>query len=353
MLIRIILIMIYEVGQELNYESFSLDIAIQRMAKESVLHTSKIYPIYVFCKYHAGKELSENQILFLDAMSEFAEKYDIDITLVYNEQDNKTYYEYNKENEFKLKLLQHSCYDSNVDLSNNRSKIKNFIMKSAFSRFGNKNLDWMFLIDEGVKFKRISGIRNNENVMTDCLSADNLLIFFSIWQYYATKMPRTIFKDENQIGLAGLSRDSNLMQFSIDKDIIENAFLINAAECNRRHIEFEQMIDLEESIDFNMSIVSNGLHLVLLTYPIFIEPMLEETWTQKKQNNMNLNLWAKWGDKVVQKFKVEDGCIKPVLVNSFENIILEYNSSNKHRIVWPKNEQMYAEYLSQKKKILN
>jgi hypothetical protein len=113
------------------------------------------------------------------------------------------------------------------------------------------------------------------------------------------------------------------------------------------------MIDLEETTDFNISVLSNGLHLVMLTYPIFIEPMIEETWSQKKQNNMNLNLWAKWGDKVVQQFKVEDGCIKPILVNDFANIIIEYNTSNKHRIAWPKNEQMYAEYLSQKKKILN
>lgn len=343
--------MIYEFDQELNYESFSLDLPIQRMAKESILHTSKIYPIYVICKYHAGKELTENQILFLDSLSEFADKYDIDITLVYNEQDNKTYYEYNKENEFKLKLLQHSCYDSNIDLSNNRSKIKNFIMKTAFSRFGNKNLDWFYLIDEGIRFKRISN--TNRNAQTDCLSADNLLIFFSIWQYYSTKMPRTIFKDENQIGLTGLSTVTNLEQFSIDREIIRYALLINAAECNRRHIEFEQMIDLEETTDFNISIISNGLHLVMLTYPIFIEDTLGEYWSQKKQNNMNLNLWAKWGDKVVQQFRVEDGCIKPILVNDFENIIIEYNTSNKHRIAWPKNEQMYAEYLSQKKKILN
>lgn len=345
--------MIYEIDQELNYESFSLDIAIKKMAKESILHTSKIYPIYVICKYHAGKELDENQILFLDSLSTFADKYDIDITLVYNEQDSKTYYEYNKENDFKLKLLQHSCYDSNVDLSNNRSKIRNFIMKTALSRFGNKNLDWFYMIDEGVKFRRISNIRNNENIFTDCLSADNLLIFFSIWQYYSTKMTRTIFKDENQIGLTGISQSICLAQFSIDKDIVENALLINAAECNRRHIEFEQMIDLEETIDFNISIISNGLHLVVLTYPLSIEKSIEETWSQKKQNNMNLNLWAKWGDRAVQQFKVEDGFIRPILVNSFENIILEYNSSNKHRIAWPKNEQMYVEYLSQKKKILN
>ena len=345
--------MVYEFGQELDFESFSLDIVVQKMAKESISHTSKIYPIYVFCKYHAGKELTENQILFLDSLSEFADKYDIDITLVYNEQDNKAYYEYNKENDFKLKLLQHSCYDSNVDLSNNRSKIKNFIMRTAFSRFGNKNLDWFYLIDEGVRFKRISNIRNNINVITDCLSADNLLIFFSMWQYCSTKMTRTIFKDENQIGLTGLSQSTNLERFSIDKDIIKHALLINAAECNRRHIEFEQMVDLEETTDFNISILSNGLHLVMLTYPIFIEPKIEETWSQKKQNNMNLNLWAKWGDKVVQQFKVEDGCIKPILVNNFEDIIIEYNTSNKHRIAWPKNEQMYAEYLSQKKKILN
>lgn len=345
--------MIYEIGQELNYESFSLDIAIQKMAKEAVMHTSKIYPIYVICKYHGGKELSDKQIMFLDSLSEFADKYDIDITIVYNEQDNKEYYEYNKENEFKLKLLQHSCYDSNVDLSNNRSKIKNFIMRSAFSRFGNRNLDWMFMIDEGVCFKRISSTKNDENTVTDCLSADNMLIFFSMWQYYSTKMTRTIFKDENQIGLTGLSKSINLEQFSIDKEIIQNALLINAAECNRRHIEFEQMIDLEETIDFNMSIISNGLHLVVLAWPIFIEETLEETWTQKKQNNLNLNLWAKWGDKVVQRFKVEDGCIKPILVNNFEGIISEYNASNKHRITWPKNEQMYAEYLSQKKKNLN
>ena len=345
--------MVYELGQELDFESFSLDIVVQKMAKESISHTSKIYPIYVFCKYHAGKELTENQILFLDSLSEFADKYDIDITLVYNEQDNKAYYEYNKENEFKLKLLQHSCYDSNVDLSNNRSKIKNYIMRTAFSRFGNKNLDWFYLIDEGVRFKRISNIKNNTNVITDCLSADNLLIFFSMWQYCSTKMTRTIFKDENQIGLTGLSTSVNLERFSIDKDIIKHALLINAAECNRRHIEFEQMVDLEETTDFNISILSNGLHLVMLTYPIFIEPKIEETWSQKKQNNMNLNLWAKWGDKVVQQFKVEDGCIKPILVNNFEDIIIEYNTSNKHRIAWPKNEQMYAEYLSQKKKILN
>ena len=209
------------------------------------------------------------------------------------------------------------------------------------------------MIDEGVKFRRISNIKNNENIMTDCLNADNLLIFFSIWQYFTTKMTRTIFKDENQIGLTGISKMANLEQFSIDKDIIKSALLINAAECNRRHIEFEQMIDLEETTDFNISVISNGLHLVILTNPISIEETIEETWTQKKQNNMNLNLWAKWGDKVVQQFKVEDGYIKPVLVNSFEIIILEYNSSNKHRIAWPKNEQMYVEYLSQKKKILN
>lgn len=345
--------MIYESDQDLNYESFSLDIAIQKIAKESIAHTSKIYPIYVICKYHAGKELNENQILFLDSLSEFAEKYDIDITLVYNEQDNKSYYEYNKENDFKLKLLQHSCYDSNVDLSNNRSKIRNFITKTALSRFGNKNLDWFYMIDEGIRLKRISNIRNNENIVTDCLSADNILIFFAIWQYYTTKMPRTIFKDENQIGLTGISRTISLEQFSIDKETIQYALLINAAECNRRHIEFEQMIDLEEITDFNISVISNGLHLVVLTYPIFIENTIDEPWTQKKQNNMNLNLWAKWGDKVVQQFKVEDGYIKPILVNSFKSIITEYNSSNKHRIAWPKNEQMYVEYLSQKKKILN
>ena len=349
--------MVLDLLTELNYEDYSLVPDVQRMAKEAISHTSKIYSIYIMCKYHAGQELDNNQILFLDAIIELIDKHDVDVTLVCNEQDLNIYLEYNKENDFKIKLLSHSCYDSNTDLSNNRSKIRNFILKTASSRFGNKNIDWLYMIDEGVIFKRVSNNKNGVISFTNCLSADSLLITLSIWQYYTTKFVRQSMNDENQIGMTGFSSYYNLCdnkeQMRVDKSILNNAILINMSECNRKHIDFEQMIDVFETIDFNFTIASNGLHSVLLAYPICVDQTLKETWNQRKQNNMNLNLWAKWGDKVVKEFKIENNLIVPIFIDDFSSIIKEYNSSNKHRMTWPKNDQMYSEYLTQKKKILS
>ena len=50
-------------------------------------------------------------------------------------------------------------------------------------------------------------------------------------------MPKTIFKDENQIGLTGLSLTANLEQFSIDKEIIRYALYIGIGEVSPEEID--------------------------------------------------------------------------------------------------------------------
>lgn len=329
------------------------------LVQKSIEHISKIYPIYIMLYYHGGDALNDEQTNYLNLLCEMIGNYNLDITLVVNEQDIQTIRDYDKSNLFKY--LVHSCYDSKDGLSNSISKIKNFILKSAASRFGNKNISWVFLIEESVKFykKQIGNY-------VECKESNELYTFFCIWQYLTTKKVYADIKDENNIGLTGVCTIEDSYDFlskfantenrkyyiSEDQYLCSKALLINLSECNRKHIEFDLMNDVLEDIDFNINMFANGLHVVTLSYPLAIEfPQIKEYRSNRKLSNMTLNLWAKWGDKVVQNLVVENNQIKPVFASDFFKIIEEFNLSSKHRMTWPKNERLLGEYMKQKKRM--
>lgn len=331
-----------------NYQAFSDILEVQLMAKESLDHVSKLYPIYVMMNYHNGEALTKEQENYLDVLIDLASYYEADITLVVNEQDAQLFREYDEDNV--LKFIVHSCYDSHDELSNGLAKIKNLTLKSAASRFGNRNINWIFLIEEGVKFNRF-----NQNKYQECNKAQDILMVLSIWQYYTTKKAYTVLSDENQIGLTGIAEyepNKSYQEFIIDKTLLTSALLINLSECNRKHIEFDLMYDVLEDIDFNVNMFASGLHVIGITWPLSITKQPIEYRTNRKLSNFAVNVWAKWGDRVVKKLIVDEHKIEPIFANDFSSIIAEYNSSNRHRIIWPKNELIWAEYLAQKKKFI-
>jgi hypothetical protein len=189
-----------------------------------------------------------------------------------------------------------------------------------------------------------------------------------MWQYTSTKLAYINIEDENNIGLSGIAtlkdepkfygyskfrndyEDSIIYYSAKDQYLCSKALLINLSECNRKHIEFDLMNDVLEDADFNINMFANGLHVVTLASPLAIKfPNVKEYRSNRKLSNMTLNLWAKWGDKVVQNMVVEDNQIKPVFAIDFSKIIEEFNSSSKHRMTWPKNGRLLAEYMKQKK----
>lgn len=336
---------------------FDGDDANAELATFSINHVSNIYPIYVMLYYHGGESLTEEQIQYFDLLRNLVEQYHVDITLVVNEQDVQILQEYNVNNCFKY--LIHSCYDSKDELSNNISKIKNFILKSAASRFGNRNISWVFLLEEGVNF-----YRKIKEKYVECNTPKDIFIFLCMWQYLSTKKAYTDIEDENNIGLTGICSviDSdvfskipaykNINFYLKDRYLCSKALLINLSECNRKHIEFDLMNDVLEDVDFNINMFANGLHVIALAEPLAIDSScIKEYRSKRKLSNMTLNLWAKWGDKVVQNLVVEDNQIKPRFVSNFCDIIDEFNSSSKHRMTWPKNERLVKEYMMQKKKM--
>lgn len=330
---------------------FDGDDANAELATFSMNHVSNIYPIYVMLYYHGGESLTEEQIQYFDLLRNLIEQHHVDITLVVNEQDIQTLQEYDVNNCFKY--LIHSCYDSKDELSNNISKIKNFILKSAASRFGNRNISWVFLLEEGVNF-----YRKTKEKYVECNTPKDMFIFLCMWQYLSTKKAYTDIEDENNIGLTGICmiKDINdsTNSYIKDKYLCSKALLINLSECNRKHIEFDLMNDVLEDIDFNINMFANGLHVIALAEPLAIDySCIKEYRSKRKLSNMTLNLWAKWGDKVVQNLVVEDNQIKPRFVSDFSKIIDEFNSSTKHRMSWPKNERLLKEYMNQKKKMHN
>ena len=188
-----------------------------------------------------------------------------------------------------------------------------------------------------------------------------------MWQYLSTKKAYTDIEDENNIGLTGICSviDSDVFSkvpayknvnhyYLKDRYLCSKALLINLSECNRKHIEFDLMNDVLEDVDFNVNMFANGLHVIALAEPLAIDSScIKEYRSKRKLSNMTLNLWAKWGDKVVQNLVVEDNQIKPRFVSNFCDIIDEFNSSSRHRMFWPKNENLLKEYMSQKKKMHN
>lgn len=331
-------------NSSLDYQAFSDNEEVQKIAKEALSHISKLYPIYIIMRYHGGEALTNEQINYLDIISDLVTEYEADITLVLNEQDSKTFHAYDEDNCFKY--LIHSCYDSSTELTNNVAKIKNFILKSAASRFGNKNINWIFLIEEGIQFSRFT-----QNKFLECSNVETILITLGMWQYLSTKKVYSDIIDENGIGLSGICSSSNDKTFMIDKVLLSSAMLINLSECNRKHIEFDWMNDLLEDIDFNINMFANGLHVIGIGWPLSITKTLKEYRSDKKVSNFAAGIWAKWGEKVVKNMMVNDHKIIPQFATDFSNIINEYNTSNKHRIIWPKNEVMLTEYISNKKKL--
>ena len=332
---------------EHEHDLFSDNDSINELARESIEHISKVYPIYVMFHYHNGEPLTKEQTEYLDILYDLVSMYDLDITLVVNEQDAQTLHDYDDSNEFKY--LVHSCYDSKDELSNNISKIKNFILKSAASRFGNKNISWIYLIEEGVKF-----YRKQTSKYLECKTAVEYITFFSIWQYLSTKKVYAYITDENDIGMTGVCNILDCDKFTypiIDKYLCSGAMLINLSECNRKHIEFDLMNDVLDDVDLNVNMFANGLHVVALPNPLGIENTFKEYRSNRKLSNLALNLWAKWGDKVVQNLVIENNQIKPKFASDFSGIVSEFNSSSRHRMFWPKNEKLLKEYMSQKKKM--
>ncbi len=322
--------------------------SIKELLEDAMTHISKIYPIYIMLRYHRGEPLTKEQLRYMDMLSELVSQYDVDITLVVNEQDIQMFKEYDGDKVFKF--LVHSCYDSADELSNNVSKIKNFILKSAASRFGNRNIGWIFLIEEGIRFYKI-----NKNDFIECKTAEDLLFVFGIWQYVATKDSYSEIEDENNIGLSGIC-DVNFCKQTLNEKIIDSqlcsgALLINLSECYRKHIEFDLMNDVLEDVDFNVNMFANGLHVIALCWPIGIMQTLKDYRSYRKISNFILNTWAKWGDRIITEILVEKNKLKAVFAERFNEIIDEFNASSKHRIIWPKNEKLFAEYLDQKKKI--
>jgi hypothetical protein len=323
--------------------------SVKDLLEDAMSHISKIYPIYIMLRYHRGEPLTKEQLRYMDMLSELVSQYDIDITLVVNEQDVQMFKEYDGDKVFKF--LVHSCYDSNDELSNNIAKVKNFILKSAASRFGNRNIGWIFLIEEGIRFYKHS----KDNEFVECKTADDLLFALGIWQFIATKDSYAEITDENNIGLSGICNVDFCKQSwygkSIDSQLCTGALLINLSECYRKHIEFDLMNDVLEDVDFNVSMFANGLHVVALCWPIGILQTLQDYRSYRKISNFILNTWAKWGDRIITEILVEKNKLKAVFAEKFDDIIDEFNSTNRHRIVWPKNERLLAEYLAQKKKI--
>ena len=330
-----------------DYVSFSDNEEVQKIAKESLSHISKLYPIYILMNYHGGNQLEKEQIEYLDMLLDLVNQFDADITFVVNEQDIQMLKGYDSENSFKY--IVHSCYDSNTDLTNNIPKIKNLVLKTAASRFGNKNIGWIFLIEEGVRFSHCS----LQNKFVECKNAEELFLVFGIWQYLLTKSGYSFLKDENPIGVGGIVSDSDAtsQKFTIDKTLISSAMLINLSECNRKHVEFDSINDVLEDIDFNINVISNGLHVVGISWPLNVAKTMNDKRSDKKISNLALNFWAKWGDKVVKSITVLNNKIKLIFVSDFSEILNEYNSSNRHRIIWPKNERLLVEYLEQKRKL--
>ena len=330
-----------------DYQAFSDDVDIQHLAREAVEHSTKLYPIYIMMHYHNGEQLTKEQIDWLELLIDFVAYYDADITLVLNEQDLQTFRDYDEDNNFKY--LVHSCYDSSNELSNNIARIKNFILKSAASRFGNKNINWIYLIEEDVKINRFTQQR-----FVECTHVQDVAISFAIWQYLTTKKAYSFLKDENVVGLSGITESKNKFQeFIIDKALMTSALLINLSECNRKHIEYDLMSDIMEDEDFNVSMFANGLHVAGIGWPLSLTRLNHEYRTSRKLSNLAINLWAKWGDKIVKKLFVDNNQIKPLIASDFSNIIEEFNSSSKHRIQWPKNEVVLAEYLTKKRDIVS
>lgn len=330
-----------------DFQAFSDNADIQSLARESISHISKIYPIYLMVNYHNGQPLEKENIKFLDMLLDLVNQYDLDITLVVNEQDAQTFHEYDTCNSFRY--LIHSCYDSTNELSNNIAKIKNFILKSAASRFGNRNINWVFLLEDGVRFNRII-----KSKLAECDTSEQLFLCLGIWQYLTTKKVRSAINDENEIGLTGIRNPSGTesnQDFGIDESLISSAYLVNLSECNRKHIEFDLMNDVLEDIDFNVNMFANGLHVVTMSWPLSISKTSTEYRSNRKLSNLAINVWAKWGDKVVKTFMVDNNKIKPIFVSDFSNIIEEFNASSRHRIYWPKDEKLLVEYMIQKKKI--
>jgi hypothetical protein len=344
-------------------EFFGYNTESAELAVLSIKHISDVYPIYIMLHYHGGEVLSKEQLKYFDLLKGLIKDHNLDITLVVNEQDVQNIREYDTDNLFKY--LVHSCYDSKDELSNNISKIKNYILKSAASRFGNKNISWVFLIEEDVKFFRRITLK-----YVECKTPDDWFKVLCIWQYIATKRAYSEIEDENNIGLSGITtlkdepnfygiskfrneyEDFVIYYSAKDQYLCSKALLINLSECNRKHIEFDLMNDVLEDADFNINMFANGLHVVTLASPLAIDfGTRKEYRSNKKLSNMALNLWAKWGDKVVQNLVVENNQIKAKFATDFSKIIEEFNSSNKHRMNWPKNERLLKEYMNQKKRM--
>ena len=255
---------------------------------------SKLFPIFFLSK--PGKDLcpSETTKKCIRIYDKLAEEYGTSVNILTGIEAKAAY-----EKEFPHCKIY--CHEFNA--LENVQHIPSMIRNRILDLGKMIDADWLYMLDDDFALTWFDDSAGVERIIVD---VDKLHTALCIWQFY-------IEKDAGIVGMPVVN------SFSERHNVVDDVRLCQGVLLNRKKLEecrirYDETQTIWEDFDLLIQIAHEGLHQIGIRYPIHFTELRgmcsrdsSVVYDVNKLNRLSINLYRKWGKKIIPYFRPNPG----------------------------------------------
>lgn len=263
----------------------------------------RIFPVFFLSKPDRTGMPSDITKKVIGIFDDLADKYDVSVNVLTGEEGKVGYEETFKH----CKIWTHS-FNKLESGRHVTSMIRNKIIDIARESYDS---DWIYMLDDDVWFTYQYDENDLEHSVETC---GELYKVLKIWQYETFKC--IIAHPDKRITLSAMPVVNKHMSNDILIDDIRvcQAVLMNIKNMADELVEYDESQRIWEDFDLLINCAYHKLSAIGIQWPIHfkeIRPMFSESssvnYDVKKLNELSINLYKKWGSKIIPYFRPNSG----------------------------------------------